>query len=107
MLKIENVSGRLQTYVLTGKHLAAAAGSHPHGYKNVKRVTVHSSRDGKFISRVVQQPMADSLRLAAGETREVDDAIGYCPSIKAAAARGELRILRAVKPAEPTKPASA
>lgn len=95
MVVIENVSGRMKTFVLTGKHLESNV-NHPHRPKLVKLVTVHEGKGGGGLAmRVRHRPMADSLRLAAGEKRRFeDDAVLHCPHVKDAIGRQEIRVLK-------------
>jgi hypothetical protein len=88
---LENVSGRLRTYMLAGAHLATHP-THPNRYKSVRRVTVHQSKAGGLSSRTTPLVLPDSLRLVAGEQREVEPEVLHCPDVKAAIARGELRV---------------
>jgi len=88
---LENISGRMKTYTLSGAHLASHA-THEHRYKPVRRVTVHQSKSGQLVPRFLTKTMPDSLRLAAGDSRKVDEAVVHCPEIKAAIARQELRV---------------
>jgi hypothetical protein len=88
---LENISGRLRTFILSGAHLEAHP-THEHCYKPVKTVTVHQSKSGQLVARALTRTMPDALRLSAGEVREVDEALIHCPDIKGAIARGELRV---------------
>lgn len=101
---LKNVSGRLRTFILSGAHLAQHP-THVHRYKAVKRVAVHQGKDGSLAVRTSVRAMPDALRLAAGESREVDEALVHCPDVKAAIARGDLRVSDPKpKPAEPKPP---
>ncbi len=96
MVVLENVSGRLRTYTLTGAHLATHA-THPNRYRSHRRVTVHQSKTGHLAMRTTPVLLPDSLRLVTGEKREVEPEVLHCPDIKAAIARGELRVDAAAK----------
>lgn len=87
---LTNVSGRMQTFVLAGAHLAANA-THRHRYKTVKQVRVAATANGQLVPRIASRSMPDSLRLFAGESREVDELVTHCPAVKDAIARGILR----------------
>jgi hypothetical protein len=102
MVVLENVSGRLRTYTLTGAHLATHA-THPNRYRSHRRVTVHQSKAGELAMRTSSVLLPDSLRLVSGEKREVEPEVLHCPDIKAAIARGELRVGAGatLKPDEP------
>ena len=102
---LENVSGRLRTYTLTGAHLATHP-THPNRYRTARRVTVHQSKAGALAMRATSIVLPDSLRLVAGEKREVPSEVAACPHIKAAIARGELRVAKAVVPPPPPPPPS-
>jgi hypothetical protein len=88
---LENISGRMGTFILSGAHLEAHP-THRHRYKTVKTVTVHQSKGGLLVPRTLARTMPDSLRIPAGESQVVDDAVLHCPAVKAAIVRGALRV---------------
>jgi hypothetical protein len=87
---IENLSGRLLTFVLTGAHLAKGT---PHAYRTVKTVTVHQSKTGALVPRSTHRSMPSSLRIPAGEKVSVDEAVTHCPAVRKALAAGQVRIV--------------
>jgi hypothetical protein len=92
-VKVQNVSRRMLTLVLGGKHLAAdvVKPGHPHRHAPVKLVAFRETKDGKLtlFSRTKHMPTA--LRIPAGDTVDVHpDALG-CPEVVKAMARGQLR----------------
>jgi hypothetical protein len=102
---IENLSGRLLTFVLTGAHLAKGGG--PHAYKAVKTVTVNQAKNGALVPRSTHRAMAGSLRIPAGAKVSVDEAVTHCPAVKKAAAAGQVRIASdGAKTKSPAAPAT-
>lgn len=103
---LKNVSKRMRVYTLTGKHLENAKSDHPHRYREVKLVTVHQANDGSLHPNVRRVPMAGSLRIPSDATIEVHPDVLHAPSVRAAIARNELRIIKDDGAKEETKPAA-
>jgi hypothetical protein len=104
MVLVRNVSGRMLTLNLVGKHLAAAAPRSPHRYKNVKLVTVHHAKNGALVARVRKTLMADSIRFPAGIEMPVAKCAMFCPEVKKAIAAKKLRVVADPYVPPPAKP---
>jgi hypothetical protein len=87
-VSLKNISGRMLSLVLTGAHL----GHTKHKPAPIKLVTVHHAKNGQMSPRVRHVPMAQAIRIPAGESLDVDDAVAHCPDVKAAVARRALRV---------------
>ena len=102
---VSNVSGRLVTLVLAGKHLASAPKGAPHRYKPVKLVTVHHAKDGQLAMRSRKVEMADSIRIPAGGQVAVDRSAMHCPEFKKAVKAKRIKVVK--DPYTPPTPAPA
>jgi len=102
LVLVRNLSGRMLTLTLTGKHLASAPPGTPHRYKAVKLVTVHHAKTGELVPHVRKALMADSIRIPAGEDARVAKSATYCPDFRKAVAAKWLRIV--ADPAPPAPP---
>ncbi len=102
---VSNVSGRLVTLVLAGKHLASAPKGAPHRYKPVKLVTVHHAKDGQLAMRSRKVEMADSIRIPAGGQVAVDRSATHCPEFKKAVKAKRIKVVK--DPYTPPTPALA
>lgn len=91
---VSNVSGRLVTLVLAGKHLESAPKGAPHRYKTVKLVTVHHAKDGQLAIRSRKVAMADSVRIPAGAQVAVDRGATHCPEFKKAVAAKRIKVVK-------------
>ena len=105
-VQVQNVSGRLVTLILAGKHLAAASKGAPHRYKPVKLVTVHHAKDGQLAIRARKVAMPDSVRIPAGAKVILDRAATYCPDFKKALAAKRLKVVADPAPSEKKKAAA-
>ncbi len=92
-VQVQNVSNRLVTLVLAGKHLAAAPKGAAHRYKPVKLVTVHHAKDGQLAIRARKVAMADSVRIPSGEKVVLDKSATFCPDFKKAVAAKRIKVL--------------
>lgn len=92
MLTIQNVSRRMQCYNLEHAGLSDEKG--PHGYRLIHTTVVDQGRNGALSARKIPRLVPDSLTFAVGETRDVPDVVGECPSIMGAIERKELRVIR-------------
>jgi len=102
LVLVRNLSGRMLTLTLTGKHLASAPPGTPHRYKAVKLVTVHHAKTGELVPHVRKALMADSIRIPAGEDARVAKSATYCPDFRKAVAAKWLRVV--ADPAPPAPP---
>jgi hypothetical protein len=102
-VQVQNVSNRLVTLVLAGKHLAAAKKGAAHRYKPVKLVTVHHAKDGQLAIRARKVPMADAVRIPSGAKVVLDKSATFCPDFKKAVAAKRIKVLADPFEAPPEK----
>jgi hypothetical protein len=102
-VQVQNVSNRLVTLVLAGKHLASAPKGAAHRYKPVKLVTVHHAKDGQLAIRARKVPMADAVRIPSGAKVVLDKSATFCPDFQKAVAAKRLKVLADPYPPTPEK----
>lgn len=90
---VRNLSRRMVTLILTGKHLATTTGS-PHRYRPVKLITLHQAKDGTLVPRVRKKLMASSVRVPVGEDVTVGKEVMFCPDLIKAVAEKRIRVVQ-------------